>query len=115
MVASLDLLRVEHGDHLDVGSTDAHRDELAPRFPFQVHHLVVDDVTSRLPECLARRDLARLLALDLEQDLSLEYITEHGAGVTVRGQSRIGRRKFEELRHHMGALGDPRRSDVDEI
>ena len=67
-IAGRDLARLEHGDHVDVGSADADREEAAPAGGVEVSHLIVHDVAAGLPKGLACRDFSRRLALELEED-----------------------------------------------
>ena len=83
MIAGDDLLRFEHGDHVDARSTDAHRYKPGPGTRVQIRYLVMHDVAARLPKRLTRNDLSRLITLELEEYSALEYVTEYRSGMAM--------------------------------
>src|ERR1700758_4072995 len=95
VVSRVNLLRCEHGDHLDSRRAYANREKPAPPVRIKVGHLIVHDITPRLPKCLAGNDLTRLLALDLEQDAALKQVAEHRPGMAVRRQTGISGRQLD--------------------
>jgi hypothetical protein len=66
--------------------------EAAPGVPQIVRRLIVDDVAARLPERLSSLNDPLGLALQLEDHLALEHVTEHWARVPVRRSARVARR-----------------------
>src|SRR6478609_1639709 len=73
------------------------------------------DVASRLPECLTRSNFPRFFTFQFEEDLALQYITEHRSGVAMRRESRVGRGEFDELCHRVRTLGNSRWGSAEEI
>ena len=63
-IAGNDFLWLEHGDHVDIGSADAHREEAGPARRVEVPHLIVHHVASGLPKGLAGNKFNWLIALD---------------------------------------------------
>ena len=115
MIAGDDLLRFEHGDHVDARSTDAHRYKPGPGTRVQIRYLVMHDLAARFPKRLTRNDLSRLITLELEEDFALEYVTEYRSGMAMRPQSFVRRRELDELRHRMRAFGNPGRGDAQKV
>ena len=115
MLAGLDLLQREHGDHVDARSADAHRKEPAPVIRVQIRHLIVHNIATRLPERFSRNDLSWLVPLKLEQDPAFEHVPENRSGMAMRRQPGVCGRKFDELCHRMCALGNRGRGDAQQI
>src|SRR5215213_5925438 len=115
MIAGRSLFRCEHGDHVHARSADAYRKESAPAAGVQIDNLVVHDVAAGLPECLPRNHFPRLLTLEFEEDLAVQYVTENRSGVPMWREPSVCWREFDELRHRMRTLGYPRGSDAQKI
>jgi len=75
----------------------------------------VHDIATRLPECLPCNDFPRLLTLEFEEDLALQYVTENRSGVAMRCKPSVCGREFDELCHRMRTFRYPRRSDAYKI
>jgi hypothetical protein len=76
-IAGRDLSRLEHGDHVDVGSADTHRKEATPANGVQIPHLIVHHLAARLPKSLTRSDFSGRFSLKLKEDSALQYVTEY--------------------------------------
>lgn len=104
-ISRRDLLRLQHGDHVDAGSADAHRKEAAPAGGVQVPHLIVHHVAAWFPKSLTRSNFSGGLSLELKEDSALQYVTEYRSRMSVWPWSGI-RGELDELCHRQRARGD---------
>jgi hypothetical protein len=74
----------------------------APHVSTVVAVLIVDDVTARLPERLARPDDTLGFALQLEPDLAFEHVTEYRSRVPMRWRSRVTWWELNKYCHDAG-------------
>jgi hypothetical protein len=115
VISGHDFFWLEHGDHGDTGSADAHSDEPEPVVWVRIGDLVMHDVAARFPEGLACNDYSGLFTLQLEEHLALQYVSEDRPGMAMRRDSGVGRWQFEELCHRMRSIGHGRGSGTEEI
>jgi hypothetical protein len=72
-----DLLRLEHGDHVDACCADTHRKEAAPASGVQIPHLIVHYLATWLPKSLSHSNFNGRLSLKLKEDPALQRVTEY--------------------------------------
>src|SRR5262249_36155064 len=110
-----DLVRLEHGDHVDAWSANAHRQEPAPAIRVEIRHLVVHQIAAGLPKRLTRNDFTGLLPLELEEDPAFQYVPENRPGMAMRPRPGVCGRELDELRHRVCPLGNPGWGDAQKI
>src|SRR2546421_4484036 len=97
----LELLRAHRDEHRLTRHAEHHHDERRLGVAEVVAVLVVDHVTSRLPERLAGVDDPLRFSLKFEDHLPFDHVTEGGATVAVRRQTRTSRREGDPNSHRL--------------